>query len=62
MTMAALTFGRKSGFSLGTLTLAKGGASGPYPAPAGYRWDYVTENNVRVTERGEYLVALKRVA
>jgi hypothetical protein len=27
MTMAALTFGRKGGFGLGTLTLGKGGAS-----------------------------------
>jgi hypothetical protein len=41
------------------VTLTKGGVVGPYPAPSGYRWDYVTENNIRVTEAGTPVVALR---
>lgn len=54
------------GFSLGRpdgARLGKGaGVPGPYPPPAGYAWDYVTENNIRVTERNEPVVALVRAA
>ena len=50
---------------VGMPTLSKGvGASNyaPNPAPSGYRWDYVTENGVRVTEKSEPVVALVRAA
>jgi hypothetical protein len=42
-------------------TLSRGGgaaAYAPYPAPTGFRWDFVTFNNERVTYRGEPVVAL----
>lgn len=54
------------GFSLGRADGARlikgGGVPAPYPPPAGYRWDYVTENNIRVTERNEPVVALVRAS
>jgi hypothetical protein len=50
----SLRFGQTSASSLW-----KGGVVGPYPAPSGYRWDYVTENNIRVTEAGTPVVALR---
>ena len=50
------------GLSL-SLTSNKGvGVSGPYPAPAGYRWDYVVENGMPVTEGGQSVVVLLRAA
>lgn len=33
-------------------------AYAPFPAPAGYRWDFVTYDGVRVTYNGEPVVAL----
>ena len=41
-------------------TLNKGGAGqfAPYPAPAGYRWTFVTYNGERVTYAGSPVVAL----
>lgn len=53
-------------FSLpGVAALNKGvGASSfaPYPAPTGWRWDFVTEDGVRVTEDNEPVVDLVRAA
>lgn len=37
------------------------GIIGPYQAPAGYAWAYVTENGVTVTESGWPVVELVRV-
>lgn len=34
----------------------------PYPAPAGFRWGYVTENSIIVTENGSPVVELERAA
>ena len=42
-------------------TLSKGGAVGPYPAPAGYAWAYVTDNGNYVTDNGQRVVALVRI-
>jgi hypothetical protein len=42
-------------------SLSKGvGASqyAPYPAPSGFRWDFVTYSGERVTSSGEPVVAL----
>jgi hypothetical protein len=39
-----------------------GGVVGPYPAPTGFRWGYVTENTITVTENGEPVVELERIA
>ena len=45
------------------LTSPKGvGVPGPYPAPSGYRWAYVVEDSVRVTEDGQPVVDLERLA
>ena len=46
-----------------SLTSNKGvGATGPYPAPSGYRWQYVVESSVPVTESGVRVVELQRIA
>lgn len=47
---------------IGATTPNKGGATGPFPAPAGYRWAFVTERNVQTTERSTPVVTLERVA
>ena len=42
-------------------SLFKGGgafAYAPYPAPNGFRWDFVTSNGERVTSNNEPIVAL----
>lgn len=41
-----------------------GGAAryAPYAAPAGWRWDFVTEGNERVTQNNEPVVDLVRAA
>lgn len=47
------------------LTSPKGvgaAAYAPYAAPAGYRWDFVTEGGATVTERNIPVVELQRVA
>lgn len=58
-----MTFGRLG--VMGSLGRLGGGgglvARGPYPAPSGYRWAFVTENNQRVTENGAFVVALEAV-
>lgn len=53
------------GFGIGYFSrhipLSKGGgasAYAPYPAPSGYRWDFVTYNGARVTYNAEPVVAL----
>jgi hypothetical protein len=33
-------------------------AYAPYPAPAGFHWQFVTQNGVRVTENGVPVVEL----
>lgn len=46
-------------------TLIQGGGAAryaPYPAPSGYRWDFVTEDGVRVTQDNEPVVDLVRAA
>jgi hypothetical protein len=45
-----------------TIPVLHDGASGPYPAPSGYRWGYVTENSITATENGEPVVELERIA
>jgi hypothetical protein len=37
-------------------------AVGPYEAPLGYRWGLVTENSVPVTENGQPVIELERIA
>lgn len=37
-------------------------AVGPYPAPSGYRWGVVTENSIPVTENGQPVIELEKVA
>lgn len=46
------------------LGLGTGGAAvwAPYPAPSGFRWDFVTSNGDRVTSNGEPVVALVEIA
>lgn len=51
----------------GLMTLSLGvnrpaGVPGPYPAPSGYRWDFVVERNVPATETNQRVVELKRIA
>lgn len=48
------------GPGLGLNSSVAGGAArwAPYPAPSGYRWDFVTHNSERVTHGGEPVVAL----
>lgn len=57
--------------SLGALTslggaLAQGGGVAPivppYPAPSGYEWAFVIENENRVVENGNRVIELKRAA
>lgn len=43
-------------------TLKKGGVVGPYPAPAGMAWAFVTEGGSFVTQDGQRVVTLIRVA
>lgn len=45
----------------GVAALNKGGGASrfaPYPAPAGFYWDFVTQDGERVTEGGEPVVDL----
>ena len=47
-----------------SLTSPKGVGAAQYAssaAPAGYRWDFVTDNGVRVTDRNVPVVDLVRV-
>jgi len=47
------------------LTRNKGVGAAQYashPAPAGYRWDFVTDNGVRVTDGNQPIVDLVRTA
>lgn len=37
-----------------------GGVPGPYPAPSGFRWEYVTDNGQLVTDGGALVVDLVR--
>lgn len=44
--------------------LSEGGGAAAYashPAPDGYRWDFVTQDGVRVTYLNEPVVALVRI-
>ena len=51
------------GTRLGTLGagLGTGGVSGPYPAPTGYRWDYVVSGSEMVVSNNEPVVTLVRM-
>ncbi|MDB5582858.1 MAG: hypothetical protein JWR80_8034 [Bradyrhizobium sp.] len=53
----AFRSGDRAGLSAGT----GGGASGPYPPPFGYRWEYITENGIGATESGQPVVELVRI-
>jgi len=51
--------------SLGSAALGTGGGAAryaSYPAPSGFRWDFVTLNGERVTLNNEPVVALLRAA
>ena len=51
-------------WSVRIATLSKGVGAAAYasgPAPAGYRWDFVTDNGVRVTDGGEPVVDIVRI-
>lgn len=39
-----------------------GSVRGPYPAPVGYNWEYVTDNGYIVTDNGSRVVDLVRRA
>lgn len=41
--------------------LSTGGVSGPYPAPTGYRWDYVVSGSEMVVSNNEPVVTLVRM-
>lgn len=41
--------------------IGSGAVQGPYPPPAGYRWQYVTENNNRTTENNNLVVELRKI-
>lgn len=43
---------------LGVLGGAGASSFAPYPAPAGYHWDFVTFNGERVTSNGALVVSL----
>lgn len=57
-----------SGMSLSNLSMGMAGptkgvgaaAYAPFPAPAGYRWEFVTDGGERLTD-GEPLVDLMRI-
>lgn len=38
-----------------------GAVSGPYPPPAGYRWDYVVSGSEMVVSNNEPVVTLVRI-
>lgn len=56
--------GQKPRGSIALGSLGTGGAAvwAPYPAPSGFRWDFVTSNGDRVTSNGEPVVALVEIA
>lgn len=46
---------------LGNTIVSTGGVSGPYPAPTGYRWDYVVSGSEMVVSNNEPVVTLVRM-
>jgi hypothetical protein len=50
-------------FTTGVISRPQGGGLiPPYPAPAGYYWNYLTENGTVLTENGQSLVTLEKAA
>lgn len=50
------------GWTLARRSNPGGGVRPPYPAPPGYRWQYLTENGARLAENGQPLITLERVS
>lgn len=39
-----------------------GVVQGPYPAPAGYQWAYVSDNSINTADNNNAVVELQRIA